>query len=341
MANEGSAESVCCRWQYGCGMRGGRIVVDWRAMLRELFRIPGTDFAVYSYGLMLVIAILAAVWLAKALARRRGMDPELFVNAGLLALVSGVVGARLSHVLENWSHYMNPSLDWSQRLWMMINIREGGLTYYGGFLLAFPVLVWYGVHKKVSVRVGMDVIAPCLMVGLAFGRIGCLLNGCCYGQEYNGACAVTFPYYSDAYVEQVQKGEIVPPRELLVAEVGGQRLLKPDEAKGDPELLTLMKQQHSRPVHATQVYSSITGFLIAGLLLVYMPFAVVPGSVFALMLMIEPVTRFLLEMLRVEPAVLGPMSLSMVLAIPQFVLGVALWLAFRWYHRSAGNRGLA
>ena len=285
----------------------------------------------YSYGLMLVIAILTAVWLAKALARRRGMDPELFVNAGLLALVSGVIGARLSHVLENWPHYMNPALGWGERLWMMINIREGGLTYYGGFLLAFPVLVWYAVKKKVSVRVGMDVIAPCLMVGLAFGRIGCLLNGCCYGQEYGGTCAVTFPYYSDAYIEQVQNREIQPPRELLVPEVGGERLLKPDEAKRDPELLALMKQEHSRPVHATQAYSAITGFLLAALLLAYMPFASAPGRVFALMLMIEPVTRFLLEMLRVEPTVLGPMSLSMALAIPQFVLGVGLWVGFGWY----------
>lgn len=302
-------------------------------MFRELFRIPGTDFAVYSYGLMLVISIVAAVWLAKALGRRKGFDPELFVNAGLLALVAGVVGARISHVIENWSYYWAPALSVGERLWMMVNIREGGLTYYGGFLLAFPTLVLYAIWKKVSVRVGMDIVAPCLMVGLAFGRIGCLLNGCCYGQEYHGVGAVTFPYHSDPYIEQVQAREIQPPRELLVAEAGGARLMRPEEAKGDPELQQLMNEQRSRPVHPTQIYSAITGFLLAALLLAYMPYSTVPGRVFALMLMIEPITRFLLETLRVEPAVAGSMSWSMVLAIPQFALGVALWLGFGWWQK--------
>src|SRR5689334_18877037 len=70
-------------------------------MLQELFRIPGLDLPIYSYGLMMVIGFLAAIQLAKYLATRSGLDPEIFINAGLLALVTGIIGARLSHVLEN------------------------------------------------------------------------------------------------------------------------------------------------------------------------------------------------------------------------------------------------
>ena len=62
-------------------------------MYRELFRVPGLDWPIYSYGVLLVIGTLAAIWLAKVLARRRGFNPEIFVNAGLLALLSGVLGA--------------------------------------------------------------------------------------------------------------------------------------------------------------------------------------------------------------------------------------------------------
>ena len=81
-------------------------------------------------------------------------------------------------------------------------MRSGGLTYYGGFLLALPVTVLYGVNKKVPIRLGMDIIAPCLMIGLGFGRIGCFLNGCCHGAECDLPWAVRFPYYSNAYIDQ-------------------------------------------------------------------------------------------------------------------------------------------
>lgn len=302
-------------------------------MYRELFRIPGLDFAVYSYGLLLVIGTLAAIWLAKLLARRRGINPEIFVNAGLLAILSGVVGARIAHVLQNWGAYADEGF--VQFLVKAANIREGGLVYYGGFLLAFPVLVLYARKVKLPIRVGMDIIAPCLMVGLAFGRIGCFLNGCCYGQMWDGACAVEFPYYSDAYIDQVHSGQISPPPELFLPDAEGQlRLIPPDIAQRDPALAELVAHEHALPVHATQIYSAITGFLIAAFLLAYMPFSRAPGRVFAVMLMVEPTTRFLLEAIRVEPIVFGGMSLSMLLALPQFLLGLLLWWAMGLYARS-------
>ena len=61
-------------------------------MLQELFRIPGTSISIHGYGLMLVIGFLLAVQLAKFLSRRANIDPEIFVNAGLIALITGVIG---------------------------------------------------------------------------------------------------------------------------------------------------------------------------------------------------------------------------------------------------------
>jgi phosphatidylglycerol:prolipoprotein diacylglycerol transferase len=169
-------------------------------MLQVLFRIPGLDIPIYSYGLMMVIGFICAIQLAKFLARRSGLDPELFVNAGLLALITGVVGARLSHVLENLSQYTTVTANRSawDNFVDAINIRSGGLTYYGGFLLAFPTLVYYALKKKIPLRLGMDIVAPCIVIGLGFGRIGCFLNGCCYGDRCELPWAVTFPYHSFA-----------------------------------------------------------------------------------------------------------------------------------------------
>ena len=128
-------------------------------MLQDLFHIPGTHITVHGYGLMMVIGFLLAAQLAKSLARRSNLDPEVFVNAGLIALLSGVIGARLSHVLENWHQYTDPSRTAFANFKDAINITSGGLTYYGGFLLAFPCTIAYGVYKKVPLRTGMDIIA--------------------------------------------------------------------------------------------------------------------------------------------------------------------------------------
>ena len=276
---------------------------------------------------MLVIGALAAIWVARILARRRGIDPELFVNAGLLALLSGVIGARLSHVLENWQTYTRPGVGFFTLLREAVNLRNGGLTYYGGFILATVVLIYYAIRKKLKVLVGMDIVAPCLMIGLAFGRIGCFLNGCCYGELWNGACAVQFPYYSDAYLEQVDKGLIHPPQQLYIPDLhGGQILIPADQIQPGSELATLAAQQHALGVHPTELYSTLTAFLLAALLLAYYPFNKTPGRVFALMLMIEPITRFIIEAIRVEPVVWGSLSFSMVLAIPQFMVGLAMWI---------------
>src|SRR5436190_23357804 len=119
-------------------------------MLQEVLRIPTPwgVFPIFGYGLMLVIGFLCAVQLSKFLARRVGIDPELFVNAALIALISGVAGSRLSHVLENFAEYTRRDRSFVENLWAMVNIRSGGLTFYGGLILAFPIVIWYGIRKR-------------------------------------------------------------------------------------------------------------------------------------------------------------------------------------------------
>ncbi len=293
----------------------------------------------------MVVAFLATQWLAGKLAQRRGIDPDIFVNAALFALVAGVIGARMSHVLENLSDFTRPELSAWDNFRNMINIRSGGLTFYGGLILAAPVVLGYLIHRKVPARLAMDIAAPCIMLGLGIGRIGCFLNGCCYGAEANVPWAVRFPYNSNAYVDAVDRGEIHPPMQLEVPTAsGGFRLLKPLELSqgyidtGDktlphisiPNLEAARKAaatQRSPAVHPAQLYSTFNSLLIMTLLLAYLTVPHIPGRVFALMLMLEGPTRFMLEMLRVEPPVLGPMSLSMVIGGALFVIGVVLWIA--------------
>jgi phosphatidylglycerol:prolipoprotein diacylglycerol transferase len=311
-------------------------------MLQDLFRIPGTHITLHGYGLMLVIGFLLAMMLAKFLARRSKIDPEIFVNAALIALVAGVIGARLSHVLENWGQYTNPHRSAWDNFKDAINVSSGGLTYYGGFLLATPACIAYGLYRKVPLRTGMDIIAPALMVGLGIGRIGCFLNGCCYGAECNLPWAVRFPYYSNAYLDQLDRGEIAPARALLQnpppapgellrdkAALSERPIPKSREQATAQGLQSAMIAERAKvhPVHPAQLYSTITALLLAGLLVAFYSLPHTPGHVFALMCMLEGATRFMLEMLRVEPPVFGTkLSLSMWIGVWLVGLGALMWV---------------
>jgi phosphatidylglycerol:prolipoprotein diacylglycerol transferase len=299
-------------------------------MKPELFTIPFLHRPLHSYGLMMVIGFFLALQLAHFLARRSRLDPEVFVNAGLIALLSGIVGARLSHVIENWSDYTIPELTFGENLWNAVNLTSGGLTYYGGFLLAFPVTVLYGVMKKVPLRVGMDIIAPCVLIGLGFGRVGCFLNGCCYGAptDLPGPFAVRFPYHSNAYIDQFNESRLTAPFELTDMTRYGLRLKKPEVIAKDPQLQAIAARERALPVHNAQIYSTITALLLAALLTAYFTLPHVPGRVFALMMILEGATRFLLELLRAEPRQVGPLTLSEFIGLLLVAGGIAAWFLF-------------
>jgi phosphatidylglycerol---prolipoprotein diacylglyceryl transferase len=215
----------------------------------------------------------------------------------------------------------------------MLNIRSGGLTFYGGLILATVACLIYGRRAGVNLRLSMDVIAPCVMIGLAFGRIGCFLNGCCYGAECDLPWAVHFPYHSNAYQDQFEHGELRVPGELVGVDVkGNPRLKKVEELKDDPAAQELLKEKIpgetvSLGVHPSQFYSAFNAGLIALVLIAFFTTAPAPGRVFALMMILKGISRFILEMIRAEPAVLGPLSFSMVISIPLFVGGIVMWYA--------------
>jgi len=328
-------------------------------MQQELFRVPFFDFPVYGYGLMLVLGFLGALGLARFLAVRSRIDPEIFVNCGIIALVAGIVGARLSHVLENWSTYTDPTRSFSENLFAAINIRSGGLTFYGGFIFATACCIAYGLYKKVPIRRGMDIVAPCLMIGLGLGRVGCFLNGCCEGAECDALpapLAVQFPYATNPYERHFDQESLdpsqLPPADALKFNKQGKPVgvLTPNEISAryaqEPalrdQLLAAVAPLHSNRVFNAQLASAVTALLIAFLLVAYYAQPHAPGRVFALLLLVESPSRFLLEMLRAEPAFVGPgsasktltflpfdLSYSMFVSVWLTLVGVILWYAFK------------
>ena len=307
-------------------------------MKQELFRIPipdwvpflGTELPLFGYGLMLVLGFYAGMQLMRVLARRRGLDPDLFVNVAIVALIFGVVGARLSHVLENLDFYTDRNRSAWDNFLDAINIRSGGLTFFGGLLLATPACIAYGIWNKIPLRSGMDVVAPAVMLALCFGRIGCFLNGCCYGAECNLPWAVHFPYHSNAYLDQEKDGKLNPGVLKITLADGRQRLAKPEEVEEVPALAAIVDKgeigvSRSLGVHPSQLYSAFNALLISAALVAFFTLRPTAGRVFALMLILKGITRFILEMLRAEPAVAGPLSFSMVVSIFLVIGGVIMW----------------
>ncbi len=138
-----------------------------------IVRLPFLDFAIYSYGLMIVLGFLTAYLLAYRRAKKCGANPDELTNVAVLALMGGVVGARAMHVIHFWD-----SLFANEPIWQIFNIRDGGLEFYGGVVLAIVAALGYMAAKKLPAKFFLDLLAPALMLGLAFGRMGCFLNGC-------------------------------------------------------------------------------------------------------------------------------------------------------------------
>ncbi|MDD2751680.1 MAG: prolipoprotein diacylglyceryl transferase [Candidatus Omnitrophica bacterium] len=142
-------------------------------MLPEICRIG--PFTIYSYGLMLAIAFVIGSGLAGIEAKKRNINPEVILNLCFLALVSGIIGARLFYVLENYRFYFKYPGE-------IFILQHGGLSWFGGLILGFLASLLYMRKKKLSVYQILDLLAPFVALGQAFGRVGCLLNGCCFGK---------------------------------------------------------------------------------------------------------------------------------------------------------------
>ncbi|HEY3281685.1 MAG TPA: prolipoprotein diacylglyceryl transferase [Armatimonadota bacterium] len=139
----------------------------------------------YTYGFLLVLGFLAAVGWTQRHARREGISPEQITDAGLWMLLVGVVCARLVFVALEHDHYTS----WTQ----IFQVWQGGLSLHGGLLGGVLAGAWYCRSQGIPFLKMADVVAPSLGLGYAFGRMGCLLNGCCYGTECHLPWAMRFP----------------------------------------------------------------------------------------------------------------------------------------------------
>jgi phosphatidylglycerol:prolipoprotein diacylglycerol transferase len=143
---------------------------------------------IHWYGVMIALAFLAGLWTATRRARRENISSERISDVVLWIMVGGILGARIVYVMTYWKDEFA-----GQPLSEIFMIQHGGLVYYGGFIGAAIASVSCIRWKKLPLWKTLDVLAPSTALGNVFGRIGCLLNGCCYGRPTNLPWAIRFP----------------------------------------------------------------------------------------------------------------------------------------------------
>lgn len=143
------------------------------------------SFTIYSYGFFIAVAMLAAMFMAGRRSVLLGIPSSAVYDLIFLLFVSGIIGARLFYVLQHWPDYRSDLL----RAFL---IREGGLVWYGGFLLGAFAGIGYAIVKKLPVLSLCDFFSPLAALGHAIGRVGCFFNGCCYGRITSPRWGVVF-----------------------------------------------------------------------------------------------------------------------------------------------------
>ena len=238
------------------------------------------SFAVHWYGVLIGIGFLVSFFLLLKLRKYADLTVDQVYNISMIALFAGMIGARLFYVVQFWDQFRG------RGLLAILNVHEGGIVFYGGFILAFTAECLYAKwpsvrhmlglkekksddgaepRKNISLLALLDVLGPAMALAHAFGRIGCFMQGCCFGKPApNGfPLAVTFP-----------KGALAAARY--------------------PSVLT----DGSVPVYPVQLFESAGNILMCGILLLLLRNRKYAGMIGGVYLILYGVMRFLLEFMR-------------------------------------------
>lgn len=220
---------------------------------------------IHWYGIMVALGFVLAILVLLKERTRAGITADNVFDLGLIAVFGGVFGARLFYVIQFHHQFAGKPLE-------VFRIDKGGLVFYGGFLLAFLVVWGYCRWKKISFLRVMDIFAPAVAMGHASGRIGCFLQGCCFGRPTSSWPSAVFPAGS-------------APARRYPAEPA-------DLYAG------VRTACDSLPLIPVQLYEAACNFLIALLLIWLLKKIRRPGGVAAIYLAAYAVMRFCMELMR-------------------------------------------
>ncbi len=244
---------------------------------------------------MLVISCLVGIYLSVKEAENQGIPAQNALNALLLAFIFAIVGARLYYCLQHVYFFIAHPAE-------VFALWKGGFASYGGFIGGAVPAMLYLKKARISVWKFADCCAPSMAIGVFLTRIGCFMNGCCFGKVSHFPWAVRFPHGSGPHIQQLLNGQI-----------------------GATENLSL-------PIHPTQIYHSITGFVLFLIIIGLRKKKKADGQLFLMFAALYSLSRFLIEFYRGDTTrgFVGILSLPqlfslIVAAIAGYFLILKLW----------------
>ena len=277
-----------------------------------------TSLPIYSYGVMLGLSIVVGWYLTLGLAKRDGLPEEEMANNYVFTAIMAIVGSRVLYVVTNPDDFVTFS-DW-------FAFRKGGLVAYGGFLGGFLGSYLFLKRKRLPLLPWADVAVPSLATGLMITRIGCYMFGCDFGRTLSDSAPAflkklgSFPHWQDGTLEA---GSGSP----AWVQHSQAHLIPPDAA-------------YSLPVHPTQLYESLVGLTLFGLVMFQRKHQAFRGQVFLLFTFAYGVLRYGLEIIRddAERGNYGPSWPEHVM-VPGglFVLGLGYTV---FVSRAVGNKAV-
>ena len=186
----------------------------------------GYGLPVRGYGVFLMLGIVLASIFAMHRAKKKwNIPPELILSIVLVEVISGIIGARIFYVAEYWRSFIvsdpGAGVDLGATVRAILNLTQGGLVVFGSIIGGIVTTLVYLRMKKLPLLATMDLFAPALMIGIAVGRLGCFMNGCCFGAVCDAVPpGVVFPVASPAHYYQMEHGQ---------ASLGGFNLFMPKE----------------------------------------------------------------------------------------------------------------
>lgn len=247
------------------------------------------SFPIHSYGVMLALSFLFGIMLSSWRAKKAGLNPDVIPDVGFWVIIAAILGSRLYYVLLHFEEF-------SDNLFSIINpfqgdvVGIGGLVMYGGFIGAIIAAFIFFKLRKLPFLPYADALAPGVGFGIMLTRIGCFLNGCCYGAAGHGSLSVGFPLSSPAGMYQ--------------------------------------SHIHAAGLYPAQLFESFGGLLIGVIILLVGRMKPFTGLQFYLVGLLYSILRFVVDFSRYYSANehVGPLSHNQTVCIALFIISTGLIL---------------
>lgn len=258
-------------------------------MYPKLFQIG--PFTVYSFGLMMGISFIIASMLLTSELKRKKLNPEMGSTITIIALIGGVAGSKILYLIENWPSFVVDPLGEA--------FSPGGLTWYGGFLLATAIIYFYVRRKKVRFLKIADAVSPGLLLAYGIARIGCHLSG-----DGDYGFPTTLPWGTD------YSHGTYPPSLAF---------------RGFPEITSQYPNgivPDNTLCHPTPIYEFIICAILFFIMWKNREKIIGDGRMFMWYLIAAGTERFAIEFLRLNPRLLFGLSEAQLISVPLVLLGI-------------------